>query len=405
MSLSTGLDQVRGAQMRRPPVHTKGIVSRTIWRVAAPETFAGEWSRDIRLLVRVTTAHEMSTLQQIVKGGLSNLGVLTRDAELFEESSLPTALELGEALADGDVVALSPGRPSHVLYRESDVHHTVFLTNRCNSFCVMCSQPPSRQDDSWLVEEAIAVAMHFRRTPTRVGFTGGEPLLLGSALRRVLDAFAGRCPAVGMDVLTNARLFADRQVAKGILEGMRHNVSWMVPLYGHVDAIHDRVVQSPAAFDETLAGLLTLQENKQPVQLRIVLIEPTLRILPELCAFIGRNLPFVREVALMGCEPTGHALANRNLCETDMLEWHGELEHAVRILARMHVPTIIMNLPLCTLPRTLWSYSHQSISDWKRTFTSECAPCTVRHACAGLFAWHQHGWKPGPLHPIVEDVA
>ena len=35
------------------------------------------------------------------------------------------------ALYDGDVVAITPGRDYiHVLYRESDQHHTVFLTNR-----------------------------------------------------------------------------------------------------------------------------------------------------------------------------------------------------------------------------------------------------------------------------------
>ena len=36
--------------------------------------------------------------------------------------------------------------------------------------------------------------------------------------------------------------------------------TWMVPLYGHADFLHDYIVQSPGAFDETIDGLLTLHD-------------------------------------------------------------------------------------------------------------------------------------------------
>ncbi|MEW8333806.1 MAG: hypothetical protein AB2692_22940, partial [Candidatus Thiodiazotropha sp.] len=88
----------------------------------------------------------------------------------------------------------------------------------------------------------------------------------------------------------------------------------MVSLYGHADFLHDFVVQANGAFNETLNGLLNLKARGQSIQLRIVLIRPVLNLLPALCDFIGNNLPFVTEVALMGCEPTGFALANAELC-------------------------------------------------------------------------------------------
>ena len=46
----------------------------------------------------------------------------------------------------------------------------------------MCSQPPTRRDDSWLIDEAIKIAAHIRTPPPIVGLTGGEPLLLGLKL-------------------------------------------------------------------------------------------------------------------------------------------------------------------------------------------------------------------------------
>jgi His-Xaa-Ser system radical SAM maturase HxsC len=182
-------------------------------------------------------------------------------------------------------------------------------------------------------------------------------------------------------------------------------VTWLVPLYGHADFLHDFVVQSYGAFDQTIAGLLALREQEQPVQLRVVLIEPVLAALPELCRFIGRNLPFVREVALMACEPIGFALANRERCEVDLLDWSETLERSARELQRHRVPFLFMNTPLCSIPSSLWPYAHKSISDWKNVYADECVRCTVKAACSGLFAWHETGWKPTKIRAVVEDVA
>ena len=161
----------------------------------------------------------------------------------------------------------------------------------------------------------------------------------------------------------------------------------------------------PGAFDETIGGLLALRERRQAIQLRIVLIEPVLRALPELCRFIAMNLPFVREVALMACEPTGFALANREHCEVDLLDWSAILDRATRELSRRRVPFLFMNTPLCALPEHLWSTAHKSISDWKNVYAAECATCSVKDRCSGLFAWHEKGWKPATIRPILEVAA
>lgn len=305
------------------------------------------------------------------------------------------------SLEAGDVVAVSDERRYvHVLFRESDVHHTVFLTNRCNSNCLMCSQPPTPQDDSWLVNEAKAIATHMRISPSLLGFTGGEPLLLGSKLREVFNCFLEHHPDIEFDLLTNGRLLANKKLAKELLKGLPNKVTWMVPLYGHADFLHDFVVQSPGAFEQTLEALLILQSYQQPVQLRIVLIEPVLKFLPDLCEFIGKNLPFVKEVSIMGCEPIGFALANKELCQVDLGDWLQELEEGVSWLRRSLLTPVIMNIPLCALPRGLWPYAHQSISDWKRVFADECKTCSVKDDCSGLFSWYDKGWTPATIKAL-----
>ncbi|MDQ8035569.1 MAG: His-Xaa-Ser system radical SAM maturase HxsC, partial [Bordetella sp.] len=204
---------------------------------------------------------------------------------------------------------------------------------------------------------------------------------------------------------TNGRLFADARIVAQVLGELAVPVRWLVPLYGHADFVHDFVVQARGAFDETLAGLLALQAHGQEIQLRIVLIEPVLQVLPQLAGFIGRNLPFVREVALMGCEPIGFALANRELCEVDLTEWSGALEQAARVLRRHAILHLLMNVPLCALPRPLWPLARQSISDWKNVYAAECEGCTAKKDCSGLFAWHEKGWKPAPLSAIEAGEA
>lgn len=56
-------------------------------------------------------------------------------------------------LADGDVVRLSPGGRVSALYRRASRHNTILATERCNSLCLMCSQPPQPDDDSHRVGE------------------------------------------------------------------------------------------------------------------------------------------------------------------------------------------------------------------------------------------------------------
>lgn len=385
--------------MRKVRLTCGGLDRRTVGRVEQLCNLASCWDPRLTFFVRTDGEAEAVVLQRMRDGGASNL-IALGEVDCGRWNG-PAVLDHGE-FESGDVIAIEPAQSAgYVLIRAGDVHQTVFLTNRCNSHCLMCSQPPTQHDDSWLVEEAAIIAAHISGSPRRLGFTGGEPLLLGGQLRTVLEVYSNALPDTQFDVLTNGRLLARGSLADELLKDLDLSVTWLVPLYGYADFLHDYVVQSPGAFDETIDGLLTLQEHKQAVQLRIVLIEPVLAILPELCEFIGRNLPFVREVALMGCEPIGFALANRAACELDIADWQDQLLRSVATLRRSRVPFVLMNLPLCGLPREVWPEATQSISDWKRVFAVECGQCVVKERCAGLFAWHERGWQPTRIRPIA----
>lgn len=305
----------------------------------------------------------------------------------------------------GDVVLCDPDRQvAVVLYRAGDQHHSLFLTNRCNSNCLMCSQPPTKHQDGWLVDQALEIVRHMLPSPNAIGITGGEPTLLGDDLARIANAVRHYHPQTGIEILTNGRLLGDAQFADPLLMKIPAGIGWLVPLYGHADFLHDFVVQAPGAFDETVAGLLNLRRHEQLIQLRIVLIRPVLEYLVPLCEFLARNLPFVHQVAFMACEPVGFAVANEEHCRVDLSEWSGALLAAAAALRRGNVRFTFMNMPLCAMPSELWPHAERSISDWKNVYSSECADCTVKAECCGLFAWYQSGWPPAPVRAIERSV-
>jgi len=57
-------------------------------------------------------------------------------------------------LADGDILGLDPrSRRFRVLYRKASRHNAFLVTERCNHYCLMWSQPPRDVDDGWILDE------------------------------------------------------------------------------------------------------------------------------------------------------------------------------------------------------------------------------------------------------------
>lgn len=290
-------------------------------------------------------------------------------------------------LADGDVFGID-GRSLRlrVLYRRASRHNAFLVTERCNHYCLMCSQPPKDIDDRWILDEiAECIELIDPQTET-IGFTGGEPLLEWQRFVGLLAAMRTRLPETAVHVLTNGRAFASAEVVRAWAGVGHRKLMAGIPIYSAVDAVHDYVVQAQGAFDETVLGILRLKDKGQRVEVRLVLHAVTAPRLRATCAWLARNLPFVDHVALMGLENTGFALANENLLWIDPLDYRDDLAAGVDLLRAAGVSVSIYNLPLCLLDRSVWDVATQSISDWKNDYLPECEGCAARPRCAGFFS-------------------
>lgn len=308
----------------------------------------------------------------------------TEKSESTEVEFLDTQLSY---LQDGDVIRVVPDSNSvRAIYRVNASANFLFVTERCNSFCLMCSQPPRDVADGHLIEELIEAVPLIDRGVFELGITGGEPTLLGDRFIKLLHTIKIYHPGTAIHVLTNGRTFSDLSLVKKVSSLALDDLMFGIPLYSDIPDIHDFVVQADHAFDQTIRGILNLKQHSQKVEIRVVIHKQTYKRLPQLAEFIGRNLQFVDHVALMGLEITGFTRANLEELWIDPVNFVKELQRAVEILTRHGIRTSIYNLQRCLIPNSLWPYSVKSISDWKNKYYEECTHCSQRNDCGGFFA-------------------
>jgi len=339
---------------------------------------------------------------RVIRGGEKpRVGSLQGYAALLTDLDLDTHDELGRAalgvpgihkadhiehISEGDILRLDFGKGYvRSLYRTGSPHNSIFATDRCNSNCLMCSQPPKDIDDSELVEEHLRLISLIPPTTKTLGISGGEPTLLGEDLFRVLSACKEALPVTRVHMLSNGRRFADRGYAAKLAQVGHPDFMVGIPLYSDVASHHDFVVQDDGAFDQTMVGFHNLARYGVRIEVRIVVHKQTWERLPNLAEYIYRNLPFVEHVAFMGLEMMGYTKTNLKTLWIDPFDYQDVLEEAVSRLALRGMNVSIYNHQLCVLRRPLWRFARKSISDFKNIYLDACQECAVLEDCGGLF--------------------
>lgn len=290
-------------------------------------------------------------------------------------------------LFEGDIVVINTDGVINTMYRVNSFQNFILATERCNSNCLMCSQPPRDKEDIPYLH-----SLHKQLIPLipkdciELGITGGEPTLMGEAFFELLAQIKYELPDTDLHCLTNGRSFAWKGFADrlGALDLKRLMLG--IPLYSDFDQVHDYIVQAKGAYQQTLQGIYNLEKNKVRVEIRIVLHKQTIPRLVKLAKFIYKNLPFVEHITFMGLEHQGYTAFNLDKLWIDPIEYMDSLGEAVEFLSDKDMNVSIYNSQLCLMPKELWPYNRKSISDWKNIYLEDCSSCSVLHECGGLFA-------------------
>jgi His-Xaa-Ser system radical SAM maturase HxsC len=249
--------------------------------------------------------------------------------------------------AHGDILGFHPGsKRFRTIYRRASAHNSFLVTERCNHYCLMCSQPPRNVDDRWILGEIRDALLLIDKQTRTMGFTGGEPLLNWQEFIGMLDACRDILPQTAVHVLSNGRAFASTEIVDAWAAVQHPNLMVGIPIYSAVDTVHDYVVQAKGAFDETVLGVLKLKDRGQRVEIRVVLHAITAPRLLATSQWLARNLPFVDHLALMGLENTGFAIANDDLLWIDPLDYKEQLAQSVEVLtsSKVRVSDLIITM-------------------------------------------------------------
>jgi len=349
----------------------------------------GRVSRDIETLDKQTFLLIDKDVQDIPNTKF--LGVLTtqQEYELKNGENVVFKIPTLDHLEDGDIVSVGNDGNINTLYRINSNHNTLLATERCNSNCLMCSQPPRDRNDIPILYE-----IHKKLIPLipkeciELGVSGGEPTLMGELFFSLMEQLKVELPNTEIHVLTNGRSFAWNHMAEKLGQINNRRLMLGIPVYSDYYQVHDYIVQAENAFYQTILGLHNLSRYDQRLEVRIVLHKQSIPRLTKLARYIYKNLPFVEHVAFMGLEYIGYTPKNIDKLWIDPYDYQNELSESVEYLASQGMHVSIYNTPLCVLPERVWRYARKSISDWKNDYLPECNDCTKLNDCGGLFTWN-----------------
>ena len=310
-------------------------------------------------------------------------------------------------LSEGDLVRYNRLNGSlRVLYRPRIRFNALLLTERCNHFCLMCSQPPRDIDDGFIVKDLLESIPMMARNSGEICLSGGEPTLTGDGFYEIIESAKKHLPDTSLHVLTNGRHFNKVHNAQRLAEINHPDLMLGVPVYSDHPATHNFIVQGDNAFDETIRAIINLKAQGVKVEIRFVLHKYTVTRIREFGEFICRNLLFVDHVAFMGLETIGFAKSNIEELWVEPSSYMEDLSYACKLIAKFGGKPSVYNSQLCLLKADSFPFYRRSISDWKNEFLPECSNCFGKSHCCGFFAsnqkYHSDQLKPFETNEELE---
>lgn len=277
--------------------------------------------------------------------------------------------------------------------------NVLFVTNQCNNHCIMCCQPPQKDDDfNFFFNQNVKLIKSAPKETKVVCITGGEPTLAGNRFIDLVSLVREELPSTDIHILSNGRSFINNDFTHRLKTAGGDKIFVGVPLHSDYYRDHDIIAGAKGAFYETMLGLYNLADEGISIELRVVVNKLNYHRMPQLSKYIFKNLYFVSWVAFMGMEDTGLATKNASTIWLEPIDYTIQLCKAVKKLDDWDIPVAIYNIPLCLLPSEYHRFAAQSISDWKNFYLDICNECSVKDKCCGLFGTSKSIYKG--LSPI-----
>lgn len=288
----------------------------------------------------------------------------------------------------GDVIDLSENGTVWPVFRQNGSDNTFYVTDKCNSNCIMCPIPENIRRNGLKVipGRLYELVKYIPQNLKHVTITGGEPFLAKEDMFAVLNQLKYKCSSTEFLLLSNARAFSIQDYAKNLKETAPARFSIGIPVHGHNADLHDRITQAPGSFAQTFSGIKNLLHQNIDVEIRIVVSALNREYIDDIANLIIQEFSTVSSVKIMAMEMLGNAAVNKDIVWLPYEDFFVCVKSAIDNLVSHKIDTAIYNMPLCLVERPYWSICKQSISDYKIKYFSKCDLCSVKDACGGVFA-------------------
>jgi His-Xaa-Ser system radical SAM maturase HxsC len=282
------------------------------------------------------------------------------------------------------------------MYSEQNGEIDVFMTNRCNSNCLMCPLSEAvrrkRQErhEEW-VREYINILPSYVRY---INITGGEPTLSQQFFCDMMLIMKEKFVKSNFQLLTNGRSSADKIFLQKVLKVTPNGMRFAIPVHSVEPNIHDMITQVQGSFTQTDRGIRNLLHEQQKVEVRIVVSRKNADTLVDTARYIVDNYRGVFCVNFIGMEMMGSAALNKDSLWIDYSEVFKKSKNAVDILVEAGIDVQLYNFPLCAVNRGYWHIAAKSITDYKIRYMDECEECSVKTICGGFFYSTKQVMKP-----------
>lgn len=305
--------------------------------------------------------------------------LLDVDGNLYEN-------EIVSDYSQDDIIQIE-GDEVRLIYNGNEHFGTIFITNHCNSSCIMCPDSDSyrsRKSDYKLRNILDFIAL-LPDDIEGLDITGGEPTLVMSDLPVIIKSIYEKKKYIAAMLLSNGRSFADLHYAEMFGDYKKKGFYVEIPVHGSYALLHDQITRVGGGFEQTVAGIKNLLKLGIRVGIRIVVSRVNYKDVKNIIHLISERFPEILYVNIMGMECLGNAYSNLDIVWIDFDQIGEVIEEATEECVKLGIEPRLYNFPLCIFNEKYWGCYRKSITPEKVRYMDECEFCKEKQECGGFF--------------------
>lgn len=256
--------------------------------------------------------------------------------------------------------------------------------NKCNSRCVICTNP----DDFWKEQDYSYnyIKSKLRMLSGRIKsitVTGGEPTIHPD-FSKIVELIKRELPTVEINLLTNGRRLCYAPFARKCCE--LNNLNIAISLHGYNARTHDRVTAVKGSFTQSCRGITNILRYKkkgQSLEIRVVITKFNYLFINKILRFICARFPGADRLTLVFMEIEGEAKENIKKTGITYTDFKGYLEEIEELIPKFK-EFRLYHFPLCAIDKRFWKYIWNTLPREEVMYPGQCKKCWCRLLCLGV---------------------